>query len=173
MDKQKAKRAAALSAAAAVGSVGGSFGSDVIIGKKTTNNDSPVEEPVVEVVSEDNVQEHISSFGANDNTEVVEQTIIVDPVEPQVLDEPLEPEDPLDPEVPLDPEIPIEPEEPVEPEVPVEPEEPIFIDDPLGPIQDDVLMYGGPGMCDNMIYPEPVMYGSPNDDLYVNDIEGV
>ena len=34
MDKQKAKRAAALSAATAVGSVGGSFGSDVIIDKK-------------------------------------------------------------------------------------------------------------------------------------------
>ena len=158
MDKQKAKRAAALSAAAAVGSVGGSFGSDVIIGKKTTNNDSPVEEPVVEVVSEDNVQEHISSFGANDNTEVVEQeTIIVDPVEPQVLDEPLEPEDPLDPEVPI------------EPEEPVEPEEPIFIDDPLHPIQDVNVMYGGPGMCENIIYPEPDMYGGPIDDLY--DIE--
>ena len=162
MDKEKAKRAAALSAAAAVGSVGGSFGSDVIIDKKTTNNDSPVEEPVVEVVSEDNVQEHISSFGTNDNTEVVEQeTIIVDPVEPEELDEPLEPE------------IPIEPEEPVEPEVPVEPEKPIFIDDPLDPIQDIVCMYGGPGMCDNMIYPDSDMYGGPNDDLYFNDIEGV
>ena len=82
--------------------------------QKTTNNDSPVEEPVVEVVNEDNVQEHISSFGANDNTEVVEQeTIIVDPVEPEVLVEP------------------IEPEESVEPEDSIEPEEPIFIDDLL------------------------------------------
>ncbi len=62
MDKQKAKRAAALSAAAAVGSIGGSFGSDVIIDKKTTNNDSPVEEPIVEVANEDNVQEDISSL---------------------------------------------------------------------------------------------------------------
>lgn len=33
MDKEKAKRAAALSAAAAVGSIGGSFGADVIIDK--------------------------------------------------------------------------------------------------------------------------------------------
>lgn len=83
MDKQKAKRAAALSAAAAVGSIGGSFGSDVIIDKKTTNNDSPVEEPIVEVANEDNVQEDISSLGANDNTEIVEpETIIVDHVEP-------------------------------------------------------------------------------------------
>lgn len=131
MDKQKAKRAAALSAAAAVGSVGGSFGSDVIIDKKTTNNDSPVEESVVEVVNEDNVQEHISSFGANDNTEVVEhEAIIVDPVEPEEI---------------------------------------IFIDYPLGPIQEDVLMYGGPGMCENIIYPDSDMYGGPIDDLY--DIE--
>ena len=97
-------------------------------------------------MNEDNVQEHITSFGANDNTEVVEQeTIIVDPVEPEVLVEPIEPEES------------------------VEPEEPIFIDDPLGPIQDDVLMYGGPAMCDNMISPEPHMYGDPIDDLY--DIE--
>ena len=65
--------------------------------------------------------------------------------------------------------------DPIEPEVLVEPielEEPIFIDDPLGPIQDDVLMYGGPGMCDNMIYPEPVMYGGPIDDLYDIELKG-
>ena len=152
MDKEKAKRAAALSAAAAVGSVGGSFGADVIIDKKSTDNDSPEEDFIVEVVNEDNVQDQLSPHALQDFTEDIDQTIMVDPLEP---------------------EEPAEPVEPVEPEEPVESEEPIFIDDPLGPIQDDVLMYGGPGMCDNMIYPEPVMYGGPNDDLYVNDIEGV
>lgn len=146
MDKEKAKRAAALSAAAAVGSIGGSFGADVIIDKKSTDNDSPEEDFIVEVVNEDNVQDQLSPHALQDFTEDIDQTIMVDPLEP---------------------------EEPLKPEEPVEPEEPIFIDDPLGPIQDDVLMYGGPGMCDNMIYPEPVMYGGPNDDLYVNDIEGV
>ena len=151
MDKEKAKRAAALSAAAAVGSIGGSFGADVIIDKKSTDNDSPEEDFIVEVVNEDNVQDQLSPHALQDFTEDIDQTIMVDPLEP---------------------EEPAEPVEPVEPEEPVESEEPIFIDDPLGPIQDDVLMYGGPGMCDNMIYPEPVMYGGPNDDLYVNDIEG-
>ena len=161
MDKEKAKRAAALSAAAAVGSIGGSFGADVIIDKKSTDNDSPEEDFIVEVVNEDNVQDQLSPHALQDFTEDIDQTIMVDPLEPE---EPLKPEELVEL---------VELEEPVEPEAPVEPEEPIFIDDPLGPIQDDVLMYGGPGMCDNMIYPEPVMYGGPNDDLYVNDIEGV
>ena len=160
MDKEKAKRAAALSAAAAVGSIGGSFGADVIIDKKSTDNDSPEEDFIVEVVNEDNVQDQLSPHALQDFTEDIDQTIMVDPLEPE---EPLKPEELVEL---------VELEEPVEPEEPVESEEPIFIDDPLGPIQDDVLMYGGPGMCDNMIYPEPVMYGGPNDDLYVNDIEG-
>ena len=191
MDKEKAKRAAALSAAAAVGSIGGSFGADVIIDKKSTDNDSPEEDFIVEVVNEDNVQDQLSPHALQDFTEDIDQTIMVDPLEPEEplkpeelveleeqvelveLGEPVELEEPLYLEEPLEPEEPAEPVEPVEPEEPVESEEPIFIDDPLGPIQDDVLMYGGPGMCDNMIYPEPVMYGGPNDDLYVNDIEGV
>ncbi len=164
MDKEKAKRAAALSAAAAVGSVGGSFGADVIIDKKSTDNDSPEEDFIVEVVNEDNVQDQLSPHALHDFTEDIDQTIMVDP---------LEPEDPLKPEELVELVELEEPVEPEEPEEPVEPEEPIFIDDPLGPIQDDVLMYGGPGMCDNMIYPEPDMYGGPNDELYVNDIEGV
>lgn len=178
MDKEKAKRAAALSAAAAVGSIGGSFGADVIIDKKSTDNDSPEEDFIVEVVNEDNVQDQLSPHALQDFTEDIDQTIMVDPLEPE---EPLKPEELVELEEqveqvelgePVELEEPLYLEEPLEPEEPVEPEEPIFIDDPLGPIQDDVLMYGGPGMCDNMIYPEPVMYGGPNDDLYVNDIEG-
>ena len=117
-------------------------------------------------MNEDNVQDQLSPHALQDFTEDIDQTIMVDPLEPE---EPLKPEELVELEEQVEQ---VEPVEPVEPEEPVESEEPIFIDDPLGPIQDDVLMYGGPGMCDNMIYPEPVMYGGPNDDLYVNDIEG-
>ena len=88
MDKEKAKRAAALSAAAAVGSVGGSFGADVIIDKKSTDNDSPEEDFIVEVVNEDNVQDQLSPHVLQDFTEDIDQTIMVDPLEPE---EPLKP----------------------------------------------------------------------------------
>lgn len=163
MDKQNAKRAAAMAAATAVGSTGGTIGADAIINNNNVLNEteqsaegnsahtsssnhghssshvSPSTEPHVEVVS-------TSENLGQQNPE---------PTDPNIINEPV-----------VEPVEPVTPVEPIVTVVPVDPIDPI---EPIDPTPEP--MYGGPDDPEPIIIPDPLMYGGPDDPLYI-DPEG-
>ena len=161
MDKQNAKRAAAMTAAAAVGSTGGTIGADAVI-----NNNNDIQNETEPSVEENSTHTSSSNHGHSSShvlsSEGPHVEVVTTPENPDV-----QITEPANPEIINEPIVePVKPVTPVEPIITVDPVDPI---DPIEPIEPELVMYGGPygpTIDPIIIDPEPDMYGGPIDPLY-------
>ena len=156
MDKQNAKRAAAMAAATAVGSTGGTIGADAVINNNNVLNETEQSVEGNSAHTSSSNHGHSSSHVSPSTEPHVEVVTTHENQEEQISEPTPGPEPVVEP---------VEPVTPVEP-ITVDPVDPI---DPIEPIEPEPVMYGGP--CDPtigpiMMDPEPDMYGGPIDPLY-------
>lgn len=174
MEKQDAKRTAAIAAAAAMGGAGSVLGAEYV--NDSLVDGQTVSQPETEQTAPATQEEETHTSTTAESVKPAEP--VAEPVEPLVdtiepVPDPIEPvSDPIEPVPdPIEPvPDPIEPVvDPIEPVV--DPIEPVV--DPIEPYDPYCVMYGGPVDPDPIIYTEPDYLIDEETDIFGGYIEGV